>query len=94
MCIFKGDWTLITGVSSDTGYEMAKILAARGQNLILVSPNEDQLCQVARELNEISDIIIMPVDLAKTGSSALLFGECKRLGLKINMLLNFAKENI
>ena len=90
----NGDWALITGASSEIGYEMAKILAARGQNMILVSQDEDHLCQMARELNEISDIIIMPVDLSKAGSSVILFNECERLGLKINMLLNFAQENI
>jgi uncharacterized protein len=90
----NGDWALITGASSGIGYEMAKILAARGQNMILVSPDEEHLCQMARELNEISDIIIMPVDLSKSGSSVLLFNECERLGLKINVLLNFAQENI
>jgi uncharacterized protein len=90
MCDFDGDWTLITGACSGRGYEMAKILAARGQNLVLVSKNEEHLCQVARELNEISDIIIMPVDLSKAGSSKVLFKECERLGLKINALINFA----
>jgi short-subunit dehydrogenase len=90
----NGDWALITGASSVIGHEMAKILAGRGQNMILVSADEEHLCQMARELNEISDIIIMPVDLSKSGSSALLFNECERLGLKINVLLNFAQENI
>jgi len=90
---FDGNWTLITGASSGFGYEMAKLLAAKGQNLVLVCDNEERLCQVARELNEISDIIIMPVDLSKAGSSTLLFNECERLRLKINVLINFAPEN-
>ena len=90
---FDGNWTLITGASSGFGYEMAKLLAAKGQNLVLVCNDEERLCQVAHELNEISDIIIMPVDLSKAGSSESLFNECKRLGLKINALFNFALEN-
>ena len=90
---FEGNWTLITGASSGFGYEMAKLLAAKGQNLVLVCNDEDRLCQVARELNEISDIIIMPVDMSRAGSSVVLFNECARLGLKINMLLNFTPEN-
>jgi short-subunit dehydrogenase len=90
---FDGNWTLITGASSGFGYEIARILASKGQNLVLVCCNEERLCQVARELNEISDIIIMPVDLSKAGSATLLFNECERLKLKINVLINFALEN-
>jgi hypothetical protein len=84
------NWALITGATKGMGYEMARILASKGHNLILVCCDEERLCQVARELNEISDIIIMPVDLSKSGSSALLLDECERLGLKINAMLNFA----
>ncbi|MCK9399709.1 MAG: SDR family NAD(P)-dependent oxidoreductase [Bacteroidales bacterium] len=90
---FDGNWTLITGASSGFGYEIARILASKGHNLVLVCRNEERLCQIARELNEISDIIIMPVDLAKAGSATLLFNECERLKLKINVLINYAAEN-
>ena len=90
---FNGEWALITGATTGMGYAVAKILAAQGQNLVLVCHDEDRLCQVARELNEISDIIIMPVDLSKSGSATLLFNECERLKLKINVLINFTPEN-
>ena len=86
----KGDWILITGATSGIGYEMAKIYASRGQNMVLVSRNEDKLCQVARELNEDSDVIIMPVDLSVTGSAKVLFDECERLRLNIHVLINNA----
>jgi short-subunit dehydrogenase len=71
---------------------MARILAAKGYNLILVCCDEERLCQVAKELNEISDIIIMPVDLSKPNGFLLLTGECQRLGLKIDALFNFFPE--
>ncbi|MBW6460251.1 MAG: SDR family oxidoreductase [Bacteroidales bacterium] len=87
---FDGEWALITGASSGIGYEMAKILAAQGINLVLVSRNEERLCEVARELNKISDVIIMPVDLSVTGSATVLFNECERLGLSVNILINNA----
>ena len=88
----KDNWALIAGATSGIGYEMARILASQGHNMVLVCCNEERLCQVARELNEVSDIIIMPLDLSKAGASTLLFNECNRLGLKINMLINFAPE--
>lgn len=90
---FEGDWALITGATTGMGYEMARMLASKGINLVLVCCDEDRLCQIARELNEISDIIIMPVDMSRSGASVVLFNECARLGLKINMLLNFTPEN-
>jgi uncharacterized protein len=90
MPVLEGDWTLITGATSGIGYQMARILAAQGQNLVLVCHDEERLCQVARELNEISDIIIMPVDLSKSGGFLLLTGECERLRLNITALLNFS----
>jgi uncharacterized protein len=88
-----GAWTLITGATTGSGYEIARSLAAKGENLVLVCCSEERLCQVARELNELSDIIIMPVDMSKPGSSIILFKECDRLGLKIKKLFNFSPEN-
>lgn len=58
--------------------------------MVLVSRNEERLCQVARELNEIGDVIIMPVDLSQTSSANTLFNECERLGLDVNVLINNA----
>jgi short-subunit dehydrogenase len=86
----KGDWVLITGATSGIGYEIAKIYASRGQNMVLVSRNEEKLCQVAKELNEDSDVIIMPIDLSVTGSAKTLFDECERLKLDIHVLINNA----
>jgi uncharacterized protein len=90
MLDISGDWTIITGATSESGYDMARLLAARGENLVLVCRDEERLCQVARELNEISDIIIMPADLSKPGSFNAISCECERLGLTISALFNFA----
>jgi uncharacterized protein len=88
-----GCWTLITGATTGIGYEVAKSLAAKGENLVLACYDEARLCRLARELSEDSDIIIMPVDLSQPGASFLIFKECERLGLKIKKLYNFASEN-
>lgn len=86
-----GDWTLITGATSEKGYEMARSLAAKGENLVLVCTDEERLCTIARELNDISDIIIMQIDLSKPDGYDLMIKECERLGLKISALFNFAR---
>jgi len=90
MITLPGEWTLVTGATSGIGYEMTKILASRGHNLVLVSRNEEKLCEVAREFNQESDIIIMPLDLSKPGSARIIYDECKRLGLNITTLINNA----
>lgn len=87
------DWTLVKGATSGFGYEMAKMLASRGENLILVSGCEESLCHLARELNEISDIIIMPVDLTIPGFDQMIHDECMRLGLKVVAVINNEEEN-
>jgi len=86
----EGDWTLITGATSGIGYEMAKIFAARGDNMVLVSRDEERLSKVARELTDVSDIIIMPIDLGLCGAARALYDECERLKLDINVLINNA----
>ncbi len=91
--VMESDWTLITGATSTDGYQMARLLAKKGYNLVLVCNDEDRLCQVARELNEISDIIIMPIDLSRPDGFSLLTGECERLGLRISALFNFFHGN-
>ena len=82
-----GEWTLITGATSGLGYELAMVLAAKGHNLVLAGKDEAGLYGVARELNEISDIIVMTVDLSVPGSTNELFGECEKFGLKINTMI-------
>ena len=86
----KGEWTLITGATCGVGYEMAKVLASKGENMVLVGAEEEGLCHMARELSEVSDIIVMPVDLCASGSARMLFDECERLGLNISVFINNA----
>lgn len=43
-------YTLITGATSGIGYELAKIFAANGHNLVLVARGHDDLARTAEEL--------------------------------------------
>jgi uncharacterized protein len=90
MLDLKSDWTLITGATKGVGYEMAKILAGKGENLVLVSKDEKRLCAVAREMNDISDVVVIPCNLAVSGSAELIYNECERLGLNVVTLINNA----
>nr|XP_002130556.1 very-long-chain 3-oxoacyl-CoA reductase-like [Ciona intestinalis] len=45
-----GKWTVVTGCTSGIGKSIAKALAARGQNIALISRNPEKLKTVATEL--------------------------------------------
>ena len=56
---------LLTGATSGIGLEMARLLAARGHRLILVSRSAARLEVVADELRcaKAAQVLICPIDL-------------------------------
>ncbi|MFH1734928.1 MAG: SDR family NAD(P)-dependent oxidoreductase, partial [bacterium] len=46
---------LITGASSGIGYELAKIFAIEGHNLVLVARDEDKLLELAGQVRHHRD---------------------------------------
>ncbi len=48
----KNATALITGASSGLGYELSKLFAADGYNLVIVARNQARLTQAAAELQE------------------------------------------
>ncbi|MFN9726945.1 SDR family NAD(P)-dependent oxidoreductase [Acidovorax sp.] len=84
--------TLLTGASSGIGLEMARLLAARGHRLVLVSRGADRLHAVAESLQQAHGCEVFPlaIDLSEPGASQRLFDETCRLRLDIDMLVNNA----
>ncbi|WP_207425601.1 SDR family oxidoreductase [Pedobacter sp. SYSU D00535] len=84
---------LITGASSGIGYELTKLFAGDGYNLVLVARNEDQLNKVADELRsefKTKRVDVIAKDLSNINAAAEVYEETKRLGLEINVLVNDA----
>jgi short-subunit dehydrogenase len=83
---------LLTGASSGIGYEMAKLLAAKKYDLILVARRLNKLENVKTELENSYGITVyvFAVDLSKPGSAVKLYDEIKTKDLEITILINNA----
>lgn len=77
---------LITGASSGIGADMARILSAKGYDLILVARNRKKLESLKDELT--TDIKIINLDLASTFNCMKLYNKVKKED--IDILINNA----
>lgn len=83
---------LITGASLGIGYELTKIFAKNGYNLVLVSRNEKRLNEIAEQLKKEYKIKVNVVvsDLANPNAPAEIFKKVKEESLHIDILVNNA----
>ncbi len=83
---------LITGASSGIGYELAKLFARDGYNLVLVARSEKKLIQIAKEFTDKSDIKIKIItkDLSIPTTPEEIFTNLQQSGIKVDMLVNNA----
>ncbi|WP_216327135.1 SDR family NAD(P)-dependent oxidoreductase [Deinococcus aestuarii] len=83
---------LVTGASGGIGEEIARHLASRGANLILVARREEQLRALADELGARHGVHALPLalDLTRPGAGAWLEGELASRGLTVDLLVNNA----
>ena len=89
---------LITGASSGIGYELAKIYAENGHDLVIVARNRDKLGMLQKEIfEEISKNIKVTVienDLSQENAAKRLYNQIKSSNLKIDTLVNNAGAGI
>lgn len=85
-------YTLITGASGGIGYDLAKLAAADGKNLILVARSAEKLDQIAQELgkNKSSEILVIAVDLSNESGVDQLISEISTKSLHVDTLINNA----
>ena len=77
---------LITGASSGIGRDMARYLAQKGWDLILVARREDRLAELKKELD--AEIRIITADVGKTAECFRLYETLR--GERIDLLVNNA----
>lgn len=85
-------YTLITGASAGIGWELARIAAVQGNDLILIARRSERLQQLAQELKSrySIDVIILVKDLSDQGAAVEIFDYCEREQLHVQHLVNNA----
>lgn len=81
---------LITGASSGIGRDLARALARRGYDLILVARREERLCELAAELPVAVQVI--PLDLSSADNCRTLYSLVK--DQDIDILVNNAGRGL
>lgn len=83
---------LITGSSNGIGYELAKIHAEKGDNLVLVARNKNKLDELKNELEETHNVKVYTIgkDLSVPGAAVEVYDDLKVKRISIDYLINNA----
>ena len=92
----QGRRALVTGASSGLGAAFARLLAARGADLVLTARREANLKALASELEAAHQVRveIRVLDLSEPGSAEALFAQTEGQDLPIDILINNAGGGI
>lgn len=86
-----GRAALVTGASSGLGAELARALAGRGHDVVLVARRGERLQDLARELAGSGPTVhAVPCDLTAPDQRASLAAELAGRGLEVSILVNAA----
>ena len=88
----KGKTALVTGASGGIGYEIAKLFAADGINLVLIARRNDLLQKIKTEFEQQYGVAVQCIvmDLSAQGKGLELYGLCKEQHISIDYLVNNA----
>jgi hypothetical protein len=83
---------LITGASGGIGFELAKVHASKGDNLVLVARNKTKLDELKNELEKQFKISVYTIgkDLSLPHAAQEVYDEVKQKNITVNYLINNA----
>lgn len=89
-------YALVTGGTSGIGYELAKLLAKDGYNIILVARGEEGLENAKKELESTYNIEALTIskDLFYAGNAFELVDEVREKGIRVDILVNDAGQGL
>lgn len=92
----NGQYALVTGGTSGIGYELAKLLAKDGYNLVLVARTESDLKRIAGELTDQHSITVETIatDLFDPQNAFNLYDQVRKKGISIHILVNDAGQGL
>jgi len=87
---------LVTGASRGIGLELARLLAADGHDLVLVSRSSEELERARERLIEQHGVSVrcFPKDLSRPGEALDLWREVEGVGLVVDILVNNAGSGL
>jgi len=88
----KDGYALVTGASSGIGYELARLFAKDGKNLVVVARSRDKLEELKGDLEKEHGIKVrvLPKDLSDPRSPQEIFSELDKEGINVDVLVNNA----
>lgn len=88
----KDGYALVTGASSGIGYELAKLFAKDGKNLIIVARNHKKLEELKTEIESkyATTVIVLPKDLSRPDAPREIFSELQNWNIDVEVLVNNA----
>jgi short-subunit dehydrogenase len=89
----KNKFALITGGTSGIGYELARLFAKDGYNLIIVARSSDRLLEASDELQDFgADVITLDKDLFDPAAAREIYQELKSMNIRVDVLVNNAGQ--
>jgi len=90
----NNQYALITGATSGIGYELAKLFAADGWNLVIAARSSKELLAVKDELGGHYKVDVIPIakDLFVPENATALYDEVAAKGITIEVLVNDAGQ--
>ena len=87
-------YALVTGATSGIGFELAKLLAKDGYNLVIVGRKMQTLEETAKELKDQFQVKVVPIpkDLFNKNAAFELYELVKAKGITVDILVNDAGQ--
>ena len=88
----KDGYALVTGASSGIGYELAKLFAKDGKNVVIVARSQDKLEDLKTEIENKygTSVRVLVKDLSDPTSPQEIFAELEKEDINVDVLVNNA----